>query len=78
MQIIMAHMHILKGGTMIYGTIILIVKIQGYIPADENIISFTSESGQLGPVPVPSTLLLFGSGLFGLIGMRRRFKKVQV
>jgi len=26
-------------------------------------------------VPVPSTLLLFGSGLFGLIGMRRRFKK---
>jgi len=44
-------------------------------PADENIISFTSESGQLGPVPIPSTLLLFGSGLFGLIGMRRRFKK---
>ena len=65
MQIIMAHMHMLKGGTMIYGTIILIVKIQGYIPADENIISLASESGQLGPVPVPSTLLLFGRDCLG-------------
>ena len=29
----------------------------------------------LTEVPIPSTLLLLGSGLFGLIGMRRRFKK---
>jgi|GEM_PF-584572 len=27
------------------------------------------------PVPVPSTLLLFGSGLVGLAGLRKRFKK---
>jgi len=29
----------------------------------------------LTEVPIPSTLLLFGSGLFGLIRMRKRFKK---
>ena len=27
------------------------------------------------PVPEPSTMLLFGAGLVGLIGMKRRFKK---
>ncbi|MCU4137855.1 MAG: hypothetical protein MW689_001426 [Thermodesulfobacteria bacterium] len=29
----------------------------------------------LTEVPIPSTLLLLGSGLFGLVGMRKRFKK---
>ena len=33
-------------------------------------------NGSLAPVPIPSTLLLVGSGLAGLVGIgRRRFKK---
>ena len=31
--------------------------------------------GQQAPVPEPATLLLIGSGLLGLAGMRRRFRK---
>jgi hypothetical protein len=26
------------------------------------------------PVPIPSTILLFGSGLVGLVGIRKKFK----
>jgi hypothetical protein len=26
------------------------------------------------PVPIPATLLLFGSGLFGIIGLKRKFR----
>ena len=42
--------------------------------------TFTSESVLGGvvkntPVPIPPTLWLLGSGLFGLVGLRRRFKK---
>ena len=27
------------------------------------------------PIPIPATLLLFGSGLIGIVGIRRKFKK---
>jgi len=31
--------------------------------------------GDVAPVPEPATLLLFGSGLIGLVGFRKKFKK---
>jgi len=40
-------------------------------PADPNIISLNSESGQ-GVVPIPSTLLLLGSGLVGILAIKSR------
>ena len=33
---------------------------------------YASSSGCASPVPIPATLLLFSSGLFGLIGIRKK------
>ena len=50
-----------------------------YMGADEDIsgsIDITVNSGGAAPVPEPSTMLLFGAGLIGLAGFRKKlFKK---
>ena len=37
--------------------------------------AFAVRTGDVGPIPIPSALWLLGSGLIGLAGFRRRFKK---
>lgn len=35
----------------------------------------TGVPSEIQPVPEPSTMILLGSGLIGLLGLRRKFKK---
>ena len=42
---------------------------------DLYIIEFSTSTPSPGPVPEPATMILLGTGLIGLAGTRRRFKK---
>jgi len=45
---------------------------QNYIPMDVSSYAWAVQSGDVGAVPVPAAVWLFGSGLVGLIGLARR------
>jgi hypothetical protein len=46
-----------------------------FISTDSNVNLDVTSEGRFGIVPVPTTMLLLGSGLLGLAGFRKRFKK---
>lgn len=63
---------IAKTGT---GETIKSVKISSNSFKDVKQVDFSSAEGGDGQIPEPTTMLLFGSGLLGLAGLRKKFKK---
>jgi len=48
-------------------------ELKGVLVADlENYTAFIEHAGTAPPIPIPSTLLLFGSGLIGVLAIKRR------
>jgi len=57
------------GGDGSNGTYLSAVHVQG-IPLEDG----TTTSGWLGAVPIPATVWIFGAGLIGLVGIRRKIR----
>jgi hypothetical protein len=51
-----------------------ILQLRDFWP-NEGAISHVALYGDQTPIPEPTTMLLFGTGLIGLIGFRKKFKK---
>jgi hypothetical protein len=43
--------------------------------ADKNSLTFSADTDNINPVPEPTTLLLFGTGLIGLMGLQKKRRK---
>ena len=57
------------------GTAVDLVQTSNPGVADFDIQSFTYNTNGISPVPEPATMLLLGSGLIGLAGFRKKFRK---
>lgn len=64
----------LIGNVTVTSSVPLRIDIFG-IGDEGHIINNTPNSGALGVVPEPATMLLLGTGLVGLVGFRKKFKK---
>jgi hypothetical protein len=61
-------------GTTLSAEIASLLNGDLYFNVHTNTVRSGEIRGQINVVPIPGTLLLFGSGLLGFVGLRRKFK----